>query len=169
MNTERRVAWEKVNQSATPVPEMPRALGKLLIKYFKKEEPSSKVNSLKNLCSFSTFRVVLESYWQGRKGGPRRFVVERACSWHSRCQSWTQEGQKANSGRLGRVLYWQRVRMHFFGAGVQIWVGGFLQLQWLSAALCPCPPMSTCTVTPTRHGLHTVKIYILGGGHLPSC
>lgn len=61
MNTERRVAWEKVKQSAAPVPEMPRALGKVLIKYFKKEEPSSKVNSLKDLCSFSTFGVALES------------------------------------------------------------------------------------------------------------
>lgn len=75
MNRERRVAWEKVKQSAAPVPEMPRALGKVLIKYFKKEEPSSKVNSLRDLCSFSTgtFGVALESPCQGRKRGSRRF------------------------------------------------------------------------------------------------
>lgn len=73
INTERRVPWKEVKQSAAPIPEMPGALGKALIKYFKKEEPNSKVNSLRGLYSFSTFGVVLQTHCQERKRGSRRF------------------------------------------------------------------------------------------------
>lgn len=48
---------------------MPGVLGKSLIRYFK-EEPGSKVSSLRDLCS-STFGVVLESHLpeKRRSGG----------------------------------------------------------------------------------------------------
>lgn len=57
----------------------------------------------------------LQSHCQERKKSPEGSVMERACSWYSRSSSWTQKEPKTHLGRLGRVLYWQRIRMHSLG------------------------------------------------------
>ena len=99
---------------------MPRALGKLLIKYFKKEEPSSKVNSLKDLCSFSTFAAALGSHCQGRKRVPRRFSDGESIFLTLQVPALDREELTANSRRRGGVLHWRRIRTHVSGAGVGV-------------------------------------------------
>lgn len=120
---------------------MPRALGKLLIKYFKKEEPSSKVNSLKDLCSFSTFTVALGSHCQGRKRVPRRFSDGESIFLTLQVPALDREELKANSRRRGGVLHWRRIRTHVSGAGVGVWVrGAFFSY---SGGLQPSVPVHT--------------------------
>lgn len=153
MNMERRVAWEKVNQSAAPVPEMPRALGKVLIKYFKKEEPSS--SSLRDLCSFSTFGVALESPCQGWQRGSRRFSDGESMFLTLQGPELDPRGAWSQFWETGRVLSWQRIRMHFFGAGVQIWVGrAFFSY---SGGLPPCVLAHTVS---TSQSLLSVIVHI---------
>lgn len=91
---------------------MPGALGKSLIKYFKKEEPNSKGNSLRDLGSFSTFGVAFA--FQERKKAPEGSAMERACSWYSRSRVGPKRSLTPTWGDWA-VLYWQRIRMHFFG------------------------------------------------------
>lgn len=88
---------------------MPGALGKSLIKYFEKEEPSSQANSLKDLCRFSASGVASDPTMERGEKAPGGPSVERPFSWHSRCPSWTRESPKANPRRqvelfVGREL-----------------------------------------------------------------
>lgn len=81
--------------------------------------------------------------------------MERA-SWYFRCQSWTGEEQKSQLWEINRVLHWQKIRMHFLRAGVELWVwtaffsdsGGLYPFVFVHT-------VSTCAATPIR--LRTVK------------
>lgn len=72
MNTERRVPWKEAKQSAAPIPEMPGIWENRWLNTLRKRNPRA-VNSLRGLCSFSTFGVALQSHCQERKRGSRRF------------------------------------------------------------------------------------------------
>lgn len=61
----------------------------------------------------------LQSHCQERKKAPEGSAMERACSWYSRSRVGPKRSLTPTWGDWA-VLYWQRIRMHFFG--VESWV-----------------------------------------------